>query len=440
MCISPSYVWVKRGPKWEQVPAPCDKCKLCKENYISDWVGRCLCEASTSQISCTVSLTYAEPDDWRELSHKVVTPLHFQLFMKRMRRAGHKIRYLAAGEYGKTYDRSHFHAILFFTDLRPEPNGKTPRLERAKHRTDPDSCARFCREIPQKAMVNIAEWPHGHIVVDWSMTEKAVRYACKYINPEDKKNAWFSPSKKPPLGAAWFAEKAAKSVDLDVLPSSFEYMPPGGKPGKKYLMTGATRRDYLNAITAAREKRAQMSEWVAKTFDKLERNEFKKASDVPIQWPDEYFADREKETLRIMAATQRKEDDARLRSEYIEAHDIQSVIVFTSARVKPHTNNGRKVRHVYQDEAEYEAACCCAARQSEGSPELFPERGSKARARKRAKAAAVSVRPATGFDRQGKPYWGDPKAQYLADAFQRPRTDGASDDPEGLSPPAASLE
>ena len=97
MCISPSFVWFKRGPKWVQVPAPCDRCWSCRENYVSDWVGRCLCEASVSEVSCTLSLTYATPRNSLDLSNRVVNPHHFQLFMKRLRKAGHKVRYLVAG-------------------------------------------------------------------------------------------------------------------------------------------------------------------------------------------------------------------------------------------------------------------------------------------------------------------------------------------------------
>lgn len=424
MCISPSYVWVKRGPKYEQTPVPCDRCKLCRENYVSDWVGRCLCEASTSQHSCTVSLTYAKPDDFRDVSHKVVNPHHFQLFMKRLRRAGHKVRYLVAGEYGDLRDRAHFHAILFFTDLRPSPDGRVPILERKKHKADPSSCARFCREIPQEEMVNISEWPHGHITVDWSCSEKAVRYCVEYLHGPNKKNGWRSESKKPALGAAWFAQKAETAVNLDVLPSSFEYMPPGGRPGKKYLMTGATRRDYLNAITIERAKRDQMSEWVGKTFDKLERDEFKKGADMITPWADDHFAAREAETSRIMAAQERKGYWQRARGRYIEDNDIWSVVVFTSPRRKPDTDNGRRVRYVYQDEAEYDAAVACAARQAEGSPELFPDGKSEARASKRLAASAPS--DPTEFDRQGNPVWST--RPPLADVFARKSEDGAQTD------------
>lgn len=260
MCIRPNHVWIKRGPNWEQQPVACRQCWRCKQNRVNDYVARSMAEAATSAVVCTVNLTYAPRED---LADKLLHPRHFQLFMKLLRRAGHKVRYLVAGEYGETKGRAHFHAILFFEELMPLPEGASVPAYK--------SPGPFCREIPQKRMIHLREWPHGHVTVDWTATEKAIRYVCKYLLADDKNNAWFSLSKKPPLGAAWFAQKAAMARHLEVLPSTFEYMPPGGTRGRPYMMTGATRRDYLNAITQDAGKRESMSEWVGKTFDKQQR-------------------------------------------------------------------------------------------------------------------------------------------------------------------------
>ena len=292
MCKTPSFVWVKRGPEYVQVPVPCDNCWYCRENYVSDWVGRCLCEAAVSEVSVTLSLTYATPDNHLDLSHRVVNPWHFQLFMKRLRKAGHKVRYLVAGEYGDLRDRAHFHCILFFKKLvhRDHP---APKLEnRAAFKADPSIAQPLSRQMPQKDMCHVREWPHGHVEADWSASEKSVRYCCEYLNPQaGKKTGWFSMSKKPSLGFEWFAAKAERNREFGVLPSSFEYLPPGGKPGKVYLMTGATRRDYLNMITQDREVRPRMSKWVRATFDKLERQAFIDSSVAAFD--DEAFRDRQ---------------------------------------------------------------------------------------------------------------------------------------------------
>lgn len=257
MCILPNFVWIDLGSKWEKQPVACRQCWRCKENRVNDYVGRALAEGSVSQETCTITLTYAPRDD---LADKVLTPRHFQLFMKLLRRAGHKVRYLVAGEYGDLKGRSHFHAILFFSHIAPSPTGEVPGWQTHD--------APFCRQIPQKRMVHIREWPHGHIKCDWSADERSARYVCKYLLEDDKNNAWFSISKKPALGAAWFAKKAQTAKEYSVMPSSFEYLPPGGNRDKSFLMTGATRRDYMNAISQDEAVKPRLSEWVLKSFDK----------------------------------------------------------------------------------------------------------------------------------------------------------------------------
>lgn len=262
MCISPNSVWVQRGPKWEQQPVACRQCWRCRKNRVDDYVARAMAESATSSEVCVLTLTYAPRDD---LADKVLQPRHFQLFMKLLRRRGHKVRYLVAGEYGSLKDRAHFHAILFFTKL---VGARRAADYNADHLADPETSAPFSREIPQKRMCHIREWPHGHVTADWSRSEAAIRYVCKYLLADDKKSAWFSLSKKPPLGAAWFAEKAEKAREYGVLPRTFEYLPPGGDRARPYLMTGATRRDYLAAITTDPADTPKMSEWTRKTFDK----------------------------------------------------------------------------------------------------------------------------------------------------------------------------
>ncbi len=167
------------------------------------------------------------------------------------------------------------------------------------------SDAPFCRDIPLKRMVHVREWPHGHISVDWSASERSARYVCKYLLSDDKNNAWFSLSKKPPLGAAWFAQKAALAVDFNTLPSSFEYLPPGGSKDRSYLMTGATRRDYMNAICINPAMRASMGEWVQKSFDKFERQRF---IDICAAVPPEHvfriIAERLAESARSLSKVQ----------------------------------------------------------------------------------------------------------------------------------------
>lgn len=309
MCISPNHVWVERGPKWEQQAVPCRMCWRCKKNRVNDYTARAMAESFTSAFTCALTLTYAPRDD---LADKVLHPRHFQLFMKRLRRAGHKVRYLVAGEYGALKGRAHFHAILFFSEMANLSEETLPVFYNVDHMLNPETSACLSRALPDRKMSHIREWPHGHVIADWSATEKAVRYVCKYLLAEEKNNAWFSLSKKPPLGAAWFAEKAAIAKGYGTLPHSFEYLPPGCSREKPYLMTGATRRDYLNAITQDVADRPLMSEWTQKTFDKHEKAR-RVAEAEAMPW--EYVAERLVERLAVLEKQAGRAYDRQLREE-----------------------------------------------------------------------------------------------------------------------------
>lgn len=286
MCISPSHVWVQRGAEWEKVPKPCGDCWRCRENYISDYTGRCLAEAATSEAACVLNMTYAPRED---LADKVLYPRHFQDFIRALRKRGHKVRYLVAGEYGELKGRAHFHAILFFKVLKARPVKRPVPFYNWDHIQEPETSGPFCREVPHNEMCHISEWPHGHVTCDWDFRDKAVRYCVEYLR-KDRENSWFSVSKKPPLGAEWFAQKAAIARELGVLPSKFEYAPPGAEPGKRYLMTGATRRDYLAACKPELHSTDRMSEWVLKTFEKHKLAAWRKRLDeLPLSEKEAAF-------------------------------------------------------------------------------------------------------------------------------------------------------
>ena len=414
MCKTPSFVWVKRGPEYVQVPAPCDNCWYCRENYVSDWVGRCLCEAAVSEVSVTLSLTYADPQNHLDLSHRVVNPWHFQLFMKRLRKAGHKVRYLVAGEYGDLRDRAHFHCILFFKKLVHRDHPAPKLVNRAAFKADPSIAQPLSRQMPHKDMCHIREWPHGHVEADWSASEKSVRYCCEYLRDDDKKSAWFSMSKKPPLGFEWFAAKAARNVELGVMPSSFEYLPPGGKPGKVYLMTGATRRDYLNMICKDRDQRPRMSKWVRATFDKLERQEF--IDSRVAGFDDDAFRDRQmslekQRSLLVLQEGLQKVANERFLEKLAHAWGFDDVEEFEAFAALGGT----------EDHPEY----------FRGWPEYLPGRqGDPGNSVDAGSSPRGSKRAPSRFDRQGKPLWGPEGRDYIGAAFARREAGGEAGESE----------
>lgn len=424
MCINPSHIWIKRGPEYKRVPVPCDACKLCHRNYVDDWVGRCLCEAAYSTRSCTVSLTYAPPKNPNDLSHKIINPYHFQLFMKALRNSGHKVRYLVAGEYGGKKGRAHFHAILFFQKLETQEN--TAPWYNWGHQEDLKSSNKFSEQVPQDVMCHIQEWPHGHILCDWSASERSIKYCCEYLTI-DRSRSWFSMSKKPPLGAAFFAEKAKLYVNNSVLPKSFEYLPPGGMPGKKYLMTGATRREFMNAITRARVSRPRMSKWVGRTFDKLERDEFKHEANTgdlaeQIAQTNENILARhkplEKQMRQMKYAIDKSELDAQALVDRIEKQvadewgfdDVEEFQGFCDnygPSTRPELWRGSRNLH-----------------NSASSRDAGGGTGGASRPPSRVSVIGGAKRPPDTFDRQGKPEYQD----RLSHVFDRDRPGRQADD------------
>lgn len=272
MCLSPSFVWVLRGPAYEKIPVPCHGCWQCRASRLNDYVGRCLCEAVYSKRVTSITLTYGPRDD---LADKIITPEHFQKFIRALRRRGHTLRYIAAAEYGAKKGRAHFHAILFWGN--PKPNRKYPNPT-----ISPD--------MPQKENFHFAKgiWDHGYAFADTmspnEISERAIAYPIKYLLKEQDTDTWMTLSKKPPLGTQFFLDKADRDAALGVFPASFNYTPPASTKGRQYLLTGATKRFYLERLIDQMAIKhnvpyQRLNEWTHKAIEKLEK----------WQWQREYL-------------------------------------------------------------------------------------------------------------------------------------------------------
>lgn len=103
---------------------PCGKCVSCRLKRSKQWAIRCMHEARMHDPvlvpgaggSCFITLTYNDEHLPLVPGTNVSTLFKrdFQLFMKRLRkRYGEGIRYYYAGEYGSTFGRPHYHALIF---------------------------------------------------------------------------------------------------------------------------------------------------------------------------------------------------------------------------------------------------------------------------------------------------------------------------------------
>ena len=93
---------------------PCGKCRACRIARAREWATRIMHETEYHQENTFLTLTYSKENLPTSLS---LDKSELQKFFKRLRKGievdGKKIKYFACGEYGETYGRPHFHAIIF---------------------------------------------------------------------------------------------------------------------------------------------------------------------------------------------------------------------------------------------------------------------------------------------------------------------------------------
>lgn len=214
------------------------------------WALRCVHEAQMHERNCFVTLTYSEkclPED-----HSLDLR-DWQLFRKRLREAVGPFRFFQAGEYGSKTYRPHYHAILFGLDFHEDrvllqvKNGRklwtSPLLEAkwgkghvSLGEVTPESCAyvtKYCVK-KQRSLHSRLERVDSETGEVWS------------VRPE-----FVSMSRRPGLGASWFAQFGGDVFPTDECVSNGRrYRPPRYYDGK-------LSAEALEAIKAKRRDRAK---------------------------------------------------------------------------------------------------------------------------------------------------------------------------------------
>ncbi|UPW40981.1 replication initiator protein [Sigmofec virus UA08Rod_5898] len=129
----PSSDFDKMKRQGRLLQLPCRHCVGCRLQRSREWANRILMEQQYHQDSWFLTLTYddehlprSSPVDYATgeiLSvHSTLVKKHLQDFFKRLRfNSNQKIRYYAAGEYGSSTFRPHYHILVFglkLTDLK----------------------------------------------------------------------------------------------------------------------------------------------------------------------------------------------------------------------------------------------------------------------------------------------------------------------------------
>lgn len=208
----------------------CRKCWQCRSNRIDYWVGRCIAESKSAVATTSLTLTYGRDADGNE-SHArtaILTYSDVQKYFKQLRNRGYPCRYLVTGEIGSKNGRAHWHGLVFWQERVPQTmtdyGGNS--WHEAK-RVQPI-------EVPivWDKRFNEPCWPHGFshwVPVNKGHEKGSIAYACKYINKDvDDPTAQskFAMSKKPPIGAQYFVNRAQRYVDERISPQDPFYQFP----------------------------------------------------------------------------------------------------------------------------------------------------------------------------------------------------------------------
>lgn len=89
---------------------PCGQCPDCRASQTLQGGTRAFAE-TFGRASCFLTLTLSDEHLWAPMGRPSLFPPDLQKFHKKLRRAGHKFRYYACGEYGDLTDRPHYHGI-----------------------------------------------------------------------------------------------------------------------------------------------------------------------------------------------------------------------------------------------------------------------------------------------------------------------------------------
>lgn len=257
MCINPVRI-----PN-QMDPVACRNCWQCHKRRINDWVGRCLAEAETADQTIAVTLTYAKD----EPNAATLVYRDFQLFMKRLRREGHKVRYIVAGEYGTKKGRAHWHAVLFLY------GEKTIDVKYDRRQEWP-------------------VWGHGFVYFQKPDFE-GFRYVLKYILKDQEQRSahgHFAMSKKPLIGWPYFERLAQKHVEQKIAPQTIQYTFKEARDQKRQIIKFHMQGKLRERFFATFERKWQEAYGTEPPYSEVAENTYDKI--VRLQ-PDERWQDDE---------------------------------------------------------------------------------------------------------------------------------------------------
>jgi len=115
-CVSP---YQKINVMGFAVEYPCGRCLNCRINRAEEWSTRIMLELEDkTKVGDFITLTF-DDNKCCPLLPMALSKRVLQLYFKRLRKAGNKIKYFACGEYGEKHGRAHMHAIIIRGEDQP---------------------------------------------------------------------------------------------------------------------------------------------------------------------------------------------------------------------------------------------------------------------------------------------------------------------------------
>jgi len=206
-----------------QIPLPCGKCAYCIQRRIDNWVFRCMQEISHADTAHWVTLTYEVPP-LTDNGFMTLRKPDVQNFFKRLRKrkrdfSRKKIKYYLCGEYGDTYYRPHYHAVVY----NSSPEHIQSAWENFSSPLDPEG-----------VILGICHFDE--------VNETTIAYTAKYMNKAKKVPIHFNDLRLPEfqlfskgLGIGFLTEQAKNFYSADI---TRNYVTINGfkKPMPRYFM------------------------------------------------------------------------------------------------------------------------------------------------------------------------------------------------------------
>ncbi len=148
--------------------AKCGKCHECRAERARNWTYKIWLESFNHKEKCFITLTYKDNEKGKEVNKRDV-----QNFIKRLRKKypNNNIKYYAAGEYGETKGRAHYHIIIL---------GYMPKD------------LKIIRNYKSKSKINMYRskevkklWQNQGIVTVQTFGYKSIDYSSLYINKNE---------------------------------------------------------------------------------------------------------------------------------------------------------------------------------------------------------------------------------------------------------------